>query len=242
MKMTVGIYCYIDKKDDAIVYVGKDSNINKNRRHRDHFMPYAYNLQQINRVLQNNPKRYVYKILKSWEERDYNKNLANVLEIIYIKKYSPKFNFTKGGEGLRGFRHSEETKKKLSEHFTGKKPTKETLLKMSKSRKGVPLSEYHKKKLSEARKGMKFTESHKDNISKNHADFNGKNHPQSKYDLWDNTKCHYNINAMFRKNRDGTKPYSCFATKYKTKLLPIGLNLDFVTCEIINELIEEFKM
>ena len=240
--MAVGIYCYIDKKDDSIVYIGKDSNIDKNRRHNDHFAPYAYNLQQINRVLQNNPKRYVYKVLKSWKADEYPKNLANILEIIYIRRYNPKFNFTKGGEGIIGFRHSEETKQRLSEHFTGKTHSKKTRIKMSESKKGVPLSEFHKRSLSESRKGMKFTEIHKKNISKNHADFSGKNHPQSKYNLWDNAKCHYSKSAMFRKNRDGTKPYSCFIPKYKAKILPIGGNLDFKTCELINNLIEEFKM
>ena len=37
--MSLGIYCYIDKKDNKIVYVGKDSNIDKKRRHKDHHKP-----------------------------------------------------------------------------------------------------------------------------------------------------------------------------------------------------------
>ena len=240
--MTVGIYCYIDKKDNSIIYIGKDSNICKNRRHRDHLMPYSYKLQKINQVLQNNPGRYKYVVLKSWAKNKFNKNLANALEILYIKRYSPKFNFTKGGEGISGFKHSAETKKKLSEHFTGKKWTEKSKLKLSKSLKGRKISEEHKKKVSKARTGMKFSQEHKNNISKNHANFKGKNHPQSKYTLWDNEKCHYNKGVMFRRKRDGSKPYSCFATKYRTNILPIGLNMDFVSCEIINKLIEEFTM
>lgn len=235
----MGIYCYVDKKTNEIVYVGKDSHIDTHRRHKDHHRPSAYKLQKINQVLQNNPKRYIYKVLKSWDKVKFHDKLANALEIIYIKRYNPKFNFTKGGEGIIGFKHSKETKCKLSNHFTGKKLSEETITKMSASKKGVPLSEEHKKNLSKSRKGMKFTQTHKDNISKNHANFSGKNHPQSKYTLWDNTKCHYNKNAVHRRNRDISKPCRCFVLKYNGKIIPIGLNFEFITCEIINQLIKE---
>ena len=63
-----GIYCYTDLKDNKVVYVGKDSNIHKNKRHQDHFQPNQYNKQPINRILQNNPNRYSYKILKQGKE------------------------------------------------------------------------------------------------------------------------------------------------------------------------------
>ena len=36
--MSKGIYAYIDKKDNNIVYVGKDSNIHKNKRHKATFI------------------------------------------------------------------------------------------------------------------------------------------------------------------------------------------------------------
>lgn len=36
--MTSGIYCYKDTlNDNRIVYIGKDTNIGKNKRHRDHY-------------------------------------------------------------------------------------------------------------------------------------------------------------------------------------------------------------
>ena len=109
-----GIYCYIDKNNDSIVYIGKDSHIDENRRHNHHMYPSSYNVQQINRVLQNNPDRYEYKVLK---RGDFKKNLLDVLEILYIKRYKPLFNFTIGGDGLgRGFQHSEESKKRISEN------------------------------------------------------------------------------------------------------------------------------
>ena len=158
--MAKGIYCYIDKENDKIVYVGKDSNINKNKRHRDHLAPSLYNAQPINRILQNNPDRYKYCAL--WEIDDCTDNHLNQMEIFYIKKYDPKFNFTDGGEGISGLMHSEETRKKISETLKGennpnygKTLSEETRKKMSENNarywQGKKHSEETRKKMSEFR-------------------------------------------------------------------------------------------
>ena len=119
--MSVGIYCYKDSKnDDAIVYIGKDAHIDKNNRFNYHKNPKHYDLQQINRVLQNNPNRYKYEVLKSWEFEEYPENFDKVLEIIYIRRYDPKFNYTIGGDGIRGFKHTNETKEKISKSLEGR--------------------------------------------------------------------------------------------------------------------------
>ena len=163
--MSKGIYCYIDKKDNQIVYVGKDSYIDKNKRHKEHLAPSNYNEQPINRILQNNPNRYIYQVL--WEIDDCTNNHLNQMEIFYIKKYDPQFNFTEGGDGVSGFRHSEETRKKISESqkgennpMYGKKHSEESRKKISEALKGEnhPMygkthSEETKKKMSEAQKG-----------------------------------------------------------------------------------------
>ena len=145
--MAKGIYCYIDKDNGKIVYVGKDSHIDKDQRHRQHFIPSAYNAQPINRVLQNNPNKYNYRIL--WKVNDCTDNHLNQMEIYYIGKYAPKFNFTKGGDGSFGLEHSEETRKKMSESHKGKK-----------------LSDEHKRKISETQRGKKFSDEHKRKMSK----------------------------------------------------------------------------
>ena len=108
-----GIYCYIDTKNNSIVYIGKDSYIEKKKRHYAHIAPYAYNHQQINKVLQNTPSRYKYKIIIKGIKTD---KILNGFEMAFISKYNPKFNFTKGGEGLCGFKHSKETIKKLQQN------------------------------------------------------------------------------------------------------------------------------
>lgn len=93
-----GIYCYTDKNTNKIVYIGKDSHINYNKRDKEHKYPSTYNAQQINKVIQNNPERYSYSILV---KGNFTKNLLNWLEIKYISKYKPLFNFTKGGESMK---------------------------------------------------------------------------------------------------------------------------------------------
>ena len=127
----------------------------------------TYNKQPINRILQNNADRYNYRIL--WKIDDCTDNHLNQMEIYYIRKYNPQFNFTEGGDGISDFKWSDEQKKKLSEVKKGKTPwnkgkvnvySEETRKKMSESKKGKnnPMyrkrhSEETRKKMSEARKG-----------------------------------------------------------------------------------------
>ena len=139
--MAKGIYCYIDDENDKIVYVGKDSNIDKNKRHREHFSPSRYDEQPVNRILQNNLSRYLYKVL--WEVDDCSDNHLNQMEIFYIKKHDPKFNFTDGGDGISGYKHTEESKRKISEALKGE----------NNPNYGKTLSKETRKKISEALKG-----------------------------------------------------------------------------------------
>ena len=119
----IGIYCYEDTaKDNEIVYIGKDSYINENRRHKEHLWNSRHHKQPINRILQKNPDRYNYRVLKKWEESKYNKNLVNALEVLYIHRYKPRFNFTIGGDGSKGYTFTEEQRKKLSEIHKGQIP------------------------------------------------------------------------------------------------------------------------
>lgn len=106
-----GIYKYTDLKTGEIVYVGKDSHIDKHSRHKHHFKPSKYDEQQINRILQNNPERYEYSVI--WAEEDCTDLKLNKMEILFGKIYNPKFNFDEFGKGgCKG--HTEETKEKIS--------------------------------------------------------------------------------------------------------------------------------
>lgn len=154
--MSLGIYGYFDKKDNSCVYVGKDSNIHKNKRDIDHRSPSKYNDQQFNKILQNNPNRYTYQVLV-WNVTD--QKTLNTLETQYINQFNPKFNFTNGGDGVLGYKwtkpFSEEHRKKISEGNKGKSLSKETKKKIGEGNKGKTCSEETKKRMSEAKKGEK---------------------------------------------------------------------------------------
>lgn len=109
--MTKGIYCYIDKKNDKIVYIGRDSHLHSKQRDIAHKQSCNYNKQKINQIIQNNPNRYLYKIL--WEKDECTDNHLNQLEIYFIEKYAPKFNFTKGGGGTSGWKHTNDSLRKM---------------------------------------------------------------------------------------------------------------------------------
>jgi len=93
-------------------------------------------------------------------------NMLNNLEIFFIAyydTYNSGYNLTIGGKGRSGYKHSketrqklseikrnisEETKKKLSNAAKGRKLTEETKQKISKAKKGKPISEIARKKIS----------------------------------------------------------------------------------------------
>lgn len=151
--MVVGIYCYKDsQRGNEVVYVGKDSQIDESIRHKRHNFPSRYNDQQINRVLQNNPDRFTYHVLK---QGDFDEKLLNALEIIYIRRYTPRFNYTIGGEGMNGYKHSIDSRKKISKALMGHEVSEETREKLRQFNLGKTLSEETIKKMSESRMGEK---------------------------------------------------------------------------------------
>ena len=168
-----GIYCYIDNTNNEIVYIGKDSHIDQQVRHKAHTLPSRYNDQQINKVIQNNPTRYDYVELIKFDYTPSNEEF-NQLEIKHITTLNPKFNFTKGGDGLFGYKHSEETKHKMSKAQVGEKNHRYGKPPWNKGKTNV-YSEETLKKMSDARKGKNYG-------------LVGKNHPSYGKKPWNNGK------------------------------------------------------
>lgn len=64
----------------------------------------------------------------------------------------------------------------------------------------------------------------------------GRDNPAAKYILWDISSCTYHKDKRIENKQAVNK---CFTSRYKGAMIPIGLFHDFVSCEIINQLIKE---
>lgn len=75
-------------------------------------------------------------------------------------------NCTKGGRGLHGMKHSEETRAKIGKAHKGRVVSAETRVLLSKSRLGVKLTPEHCKAISEGGKGRRSTPEQRAAISR----------------------------------------------------------------------------
>ena len=115
-------------------------------------------------------RNFTIEVLITVDSRDD----AYEYEKLFIELYCSKlmgYNETEGGEGRLGYKHSEETKKKLSIGKMGAKNpmykrdvSKETRQKISKAGKGRKHSEDTKRKISKSQKGKKLAETHLKNL------------------------------------------------------------------------------
>lgn len=100
------------------------------------------------------------------------KEEASILEKELIKKYKAlglSYNITDGGEGCAGYKHSEETRIKMSNLYKGRKFPEHLKNQVSKRFKGKPLTEDHKRKISTALVGKQKSSIAKANMKANHV-------------------------------------------------------------------------
>ena len=104
----------------------------------------------------------------------------NWFEKFYIKKFNARqvgYNLTDGGDGILGRKHTEETRKKMSESQKanyikenhpnfGKHLSEETKEKLGEAKKDKPRSEETKQKISDAMKGKHHSEDTKQKMRK----------------------------------------------------------------------------
>lgn len=137
---------------------------------------------------------YFKKALKKYSKENFKREIMehcsnmdelNEREIYWIRECNSQdknigYNLANGGtsqgkhseetrkkisESNKGIKHSEETKRKISQATKGIERSEETRKKMSIAQKGRKLSEQHKNKLSESKKGKKLSKQHRKKIS-----------------------------------------------------------------------------
>lgn len=155
------VYQHIRLDENNIFYVGKG----KNFRHSETSNRNKY----WHNIVNKSGFRYEIVFDKLDEE------LALLVEMELIDKYRKLnyklVNMTDGGEGVSGYKHTDETKKLLGEMNKHRDITDETRKKLSliwKGKKRKPFTEEHLKKISEAAKKQKrvcFSEETKQKIS-----------------------------------------------------------------------------
>lgn len=129
------VYALIRESNDTVRYIGWTSNTTE-KRFKEHLNCKA-----------GKRKTPVYDWMRKYEDvkpitlhAGLTDDEARALEVELIEQYGIDnlLNIAAGGEGSRGFKHTEEHKANISKRF-----------------KGRPLSEEHKRKISEANKGRK---------------------------------------------------------------------------------------
>lgn len=107
-----GLYVYRRVEDGTIVYIGKDSDLISNRRDYDHQradFKEGKRGQMINKILQDNPHKYVYEQLLFC-----NTEWIDAIEEELIDKYRPEFNII-SNDKYKGMKKASKVEKLLKE-------------------------------------------------------------------------------------------------------------------------------
>lgn len=157
-------------------YVGI-SSLTLQQRQYYHYHAAKHNSQLLfHRALRKyKPEEWLWEIVLETNDEVEAKRHEMVLIEKYQTQYTNGYNMTQGGDGLLGYKHKEETKRKISQANMGNKSslgykhTEETRLKMSLSQKGGRHSEETKLKMFMTMRGKKRSEIGRANISKAQA-------------------------------------------------------------------------
>jgi group I intron endonuclease len=151
----MGCIYRIINKIDSKSYIGQTIFDNPSKRWNTHKSNFKKEKHQ----------EYLYRAIRKYGIENFEfsiicickKEELSQLECNYIKEYNTfgnGYNMTSGGEGTRGYKASEETRKKISLAGKGRVPTEETRKKLSISNKGRKVSEETREKLRKASTGV----------------------------------------------------------------------------------------
>lgn len=170
MDLKSNIYVFTNKINGK-QYVGQTINIED--RYKQHRKDSKNKDKKPNSIFYRAIRKYGFdnfdfKVI----ETDIDISEIHEREKFWIKELNTMkpngYNLTEGGEGTFGYRHTEESKKKMSEMKKGvpaKPKSEETRRKLSEANRGKKLSEETKIKIGNANRGRKLTDEHKKRIS-----------------------------------------------------------------------------
>lgn len=187
IKNKVNGKCYVGQTQKEKGFNGryKPSGEGIEKVYKYHKSKKKYN-ENYNKHLLRSIEKYGFEAFEVNECLDYAFSLEelNIKEKVYIQLYDSfknGYNDTEGGEGVKGYIPSEETRQKMSEVMKGennpmygKHFSEEHRQKLSEAKKGHSLSEEVKQKIGEANKGKHHTKETRQKISEAKK---GKNNP-----------------------------------------------------------------
>ena len=174
----------------------------------------------VNEHLFNSIEKYGFDAFEVIEIFDiaFSKKELNIKENCYIKLYNSNkkeygYNITEGGEGMKGWNPSEETRKKMSETHKGENHPMYGVRGEDNPLYGKHRPQEVKDKISKAHKGKILSDETKKKISENNARFMlGKHHTEETRKKMSESKKGEN-NPMFGKRATNVVSVICITTK-----------------------------
>jgi len=150
------------------VYVGSSVNMSNRLKHHTALLKQG---NHPNKHLQRSWNKHGEKSFKFFFIEECDKELLYEREQFWFDYYKENwlvYNVREVVESNKGFKHSDETKKKISEINIGKHHSEKIRKKMSESHRGKKNSIEHNIHISESKKGVKLSEETKKKISEAH--------------------------------------------------------------------------
>ena len=220
-----GIYM-IKNKINGNIYIGQAADIYE--RWKEHISLLRRG-KHVNNHLQRAWNKYGSDNFEFSIVEECSENALNDREICWISEYDSYhngYNQTLGGGGVRGFKHDEETKQRISESLKGenapwygKQRSEETKVKVGQASKerwsnsenhpmyGKHHTEESKEKMSKSHKGKTLTDEHKAKLSKASS---GENNPMYGVHLYGEDNPNFGNHKLAGENNPRCRAVYCY--------------------------------
>jgi group I intron endonuclease len=171
-----GVYL-IQNKVNKKMYIGSASRVVANRSNSGFYMRWSLHISSLTKN-----KHHCQHLQRSWNKygaENFEFSImhkcppekAIEMEQLYIDLLEPQYNSCKTAGSPLGYKHSEESKNRMSLARKGITISEYTRLRLSETRKGVSKTEEHKKKISESHKGKTHTKETREKIAEKRSKF-----------------------------------------------------------------------